>query len=182
MGGRGRHARGKHYRVDHARIYNLPDQPPEIYVSGFGPKATELAARIGDGYINTSPDADLVERFKERLRWQAGPGRARRSRTRRPSDEGVGARAPPVAERRAAGRAGAGAADAASTSSRPAQLVTEESTRELGGRRRRPGRRTWSRSSHTPTPATTSCTSPTWARTTADMIEFYGKEILPALG
>lgn len=56
---------GKHYRVDHARIYDLPDVPPEIYVSGFGPKATDLAARIGDGYINTAPDADLVSRFKE---------------------------------------------------------------------------------------------------------------------
>jgi G6PDH family F420-dependent oxidoreductase len=56
---------GKHYRVDHARIYNLPDTPPEIYVSGFGPKAVEVAARIGDGYINTAPDPDLVSRFKD---------------------------------------------------------------------------------------------------------------------
>ena len=56
---------GKHYRVDHARIYNLPESPPEIYVSGFGPKATDLAARIGDGFINTAPDGELVKRFKE---------------------------------------------------------------------------------------------------------------------
>ena len=52
---------GKHYRVDHARIYNLPETPPEIYVSGFGPKATDLAARIGDGYINTAPDDTLLK-------------------------------------------------------------------------------------------------------------------------
>ena len=39
--------------VEHARIYTLPDEPPPMYVSGFGPKATELAARIGDGYITT---------------------------------------------------------------------------------------------------------------------------------
>ena len=56
---------GKHYKVDHARIYNLPETPPEIYISGFGPKATDLAARIGDGYINTSPSAEMVRRFKE---------------------------------------------------------------------------------------------------------------------
>jgi G6PDH family F420-dependent oxidoreductase len=56
---------GKHYKVDHARIYNLPEVPTEIYVSGFGPKATELAARIGDGYINTAPDAELLTRFQE---------------------------------------------------------------------------------------------------------------------
>ena len=40
---------GKHYTVENARIYTLPATPPRIYVSGFGPKATDLAARIGDG-------------------------------------------------------------------------------------------------------------------------------------
>ena len=57
--------RGKHYTVEHARIYNVPDTPPEIFVSAFGPKAVEVAARIGDGYIGTSPDADLVGQFKD---------------------------------------------------------------------------------------------------------------------
>ncbi|HEY3529319.1 MAG TPA: TIGR03557 family F420-dependent LLM class oxidoreductase [Nocardioides sp.] len=56
---------GKHFQVDHARIYNLPEQTPEIFVSGFGPKAVDVAARIGDGYINTAPDVDLVRRFKD---------------------------------------------------------------------------------------------------------------------
>jgi G6PDH family F420-dependent oxidoreductase len=56
---------GKHYTVDHARIYNVPETPPEIYVSGFGPKATDLAAKIGDGFINTAPDDELLTRFKE---------------------------------------------------------------------------------------------------------------------
>ena len=57
---------GPYYTVDSARIYTLPEQPPEIYVSGFGPKATDLAAEIGDGYITTSPDKELVSRFKEK--------------------------------------------------------------------------------------------------------------------
>ena len=57
---------GSHYRVDTARIYTLPEQPPPVYVSGFGVKATDLAARIGDGYITTSPDAELVARFKSK--------------------------------------------------------------------------------------------------------------------
>jgi G6PDH family F420-dependent oxidoreductase len=56
---------GKHYTVENARIYTLPDVPPPVYVSGFGPKATELAGRIGDGYITTSPDAELVELFRQ---------------------------------------------------------------------------------------------------------------------
>jgi G6PDH family F420-dependent oxidoreductase len=57
--------RGPHYRVENARIYDLPPEPPEIFVSGFGPKATELAARIGDGYCTVAPDADAVRRFRE---------------------------------------------------------------------------------------------------------------------
>jgi len=35
---------GKHYRVENARIYTLPDEPPPILVSGFGPKSIQLAA------------------------------------------------------------------------------------------------------------------------------------------
>jgi G6PDH family F420-dependent oxidoreductase len=58
-------SQGKHYQVDHARIYNVPETPPEIYVSGFGPKATDVAARIGDGYMSTAPEGELVRRFKE---------------------------------------------------------------------------------------------------------------------
>lgn len=58
-------SRGRHYSVDHARIYNVPETPPEVFVSGFGPKAVDLASRIGDGYIGTAADADLVARFKD---------------------------------------------------------------------------------------------------------------------
>ena len=60
--------RGRHYRVEHARIYDLPDSPPPIIVSGFGAKAIELAARIGDGYCTVGPDAESVERFRSRAR------------------------------------------------------------------------------------------------------------------
>jgi G6PDH family F420-dependent oxidoreductase len=56
--------RGKHYTVQNARIYTLPDAPPEVLVSGFGPKSVELAGRIGDGYCSTMPDGSLVERFR----------------------------------------------------------------------------------------------------------------------
>jgi G6PDH family F420-dependent oxidoreductase len=56
--------RGKHYAVQNARIYTLPERAPEIVVSGFGPKSVALAARIGDGYCSTMPDASLVERFR----------------------------------------------------------------------------------------------------------------------
>jgi G6PDH family F420-dependent oxidoreductase len=55
---------GTHYTVENARLYTLPDEPPPIYVSGFGPKAAQLAGRIGDGYVTTSPDTDLIEEFR----------------------------------------------------------------------------------------------------------------------
>ncbi|WP_328460181.1 TIGR03557 family F420-dependent LLM class oxidoreductase [Actinoplanes sp. NBC_00393] len=56
---------GKHYTVENARIYTLPDKPVEIHISGFGPKATGLAGRIGDGYVSVMPDGDLVTAFRE---------------------------------------------------------------------------------------------------------------------
>lgn len=56
---------GKHYTVENARIYTLPDEPPEVLVSGFGPKASELAGRIGDGFVTTSPDTELVDAFRK---------------------------------------------------------------------------------------------------------------------
>jgi G6PDH family F420-dependent oxidoreductase len=57
--------RGRHYRVSHARIYDLPNAPPPIIVSGFGPKAIELAARIGDGFATVAPEADAVSQFRD---------------------------------------------------------------------------------------------------------------------
>ncbi|MEV4364006.1 LLM class F420-dependent oxidoreductase [Nonomuraea sp. NPDC049625] len=57
--------RGRHYSVDNARLYTLPDNPPPVYISGFGEKSVRLAGRIGDGYISTGPDADLVKLFRE---------------------------------------------------------------------------------------------------------------------
>ncbi|MGW3862226.1 TIGR03557 family F420-dependent LLM class oxidoreductase [Streptomyces sp. NPDC005047] len=56
--------RGKHYTVENARLYTVPDEPVPIYVSGFGPKAAAVAGRIGDGFVTMSPDADLVGQFR----------------------------------------------------------------------------------------------------------------------
>jgi len=55
---------GPHYRVDHARIYDLPAQAPPIIVSGFGPRSTALAARIGDGFATVEPDGEAVAKFR----------------------------------------------------------------------------------------------------------------------
>jgi G6PDH family F420-dependent oxidoreductase len=55
---------GRHYRVERARVYDLPKDPIPILVSGFGPKAIDLAARIGDGFVTVGADADAVKRFR----------------------------------------------------------------------------------------------------------------------
>jgi G6PDH family F420-dependent oxidoreductase len=56
---------GRHYEVQDARIYTVPSEPVPVYVSGFGPQATELAGRIGDGYCTVVPDAGLVRAFRD---------------------------------------------------------------------------------------------------------------------
>ncbi|MEV6782343.1 TIGR03557 family F420-dependent LLM class oxidoreductase [Streptomyces sp. NPDC051098] len=56
--------RGKHYTVENARLYTVPDQPPPLYVSAFGPQAATLAGRIADGLVTMMPDESLVEQFR----------------------------------------------------------------------------------------------------------------------
>jgi G6PDH family F420-dependent oxidoreductase len=55
---------GRHYTVEHARIFTRPDEPPPIVISGFGPQSVRLAGRIGDGYMHVAPDADSIEGFR----------------------------------------------------------------------------------------------------------------------
>jgi coenzyme F420-dependent glucose-6-phosphate dehydrogenase len=57
--------RGKHYTVEHARIFDLPDEPIEVAVAAMKPRAAELAGRIGDALINVAPQARIIERFED---------------------------------------------------------------------------------------------------------------------
>lgn len=54
--------RGRHYIVENARLYTLPGEEESIpvYVAAGGPKAMDVARRIGDGLITTSPTKDLA--------------------------------------------------------------------------------------------------------------------------
>ncbi len=56
---------GRHYTVENARLFTRPDEPPPVYVSGFGPKAAALAGRIGDGFVTVQPDAEAIGVFRE---------------------------------------------------------------------------------------------------------------------
>jgi G6PDH family F420-dependent oxidoreductase len=57
--------RGIHYRVENARIYTLPEQPPPIIVAATGPQAASLAASVGDGLCAPSPDKGVVSAYFE---------------------------------------------------------------------------------------------------------------------
>ncbi|MDP9452796.1 MAG: TIGR03557 family F420-dependent LLM class oxidoreductase [Actinomycetota bacterium] len=84
--------RGRHYRVENARIYSRPEAPVPVYVSAFGPKALSVAARIGDGFISTSPDGEMVAQYRSeggrgpaqagmKVCWAADEASARRTAT-----------------------------------------------------------------------------------------------------
>jgi coenzyme F420-dependent glucose-6-phosphate dehydrogenase len=55
--------RGKHYTVDRTQIFDIPDGGVDVYVAAAQPNAAELAGRIGDGLISTSPDEEVVQKF-----------------------------------------------------------------------------------------------------------------------
>lgn len=55
---------GKYYTVENARLYTLPDEPVQVMIGASGPKAAELAGRLGDGLISTSPDKEIVQTFQ----------------------------------------------------------------------------------------------------------------------
>jgi coenzyme F420-dependent glucose-6-phosphate dehydrogenase len=56
--------RGKHFTVENARVYSLPEELPPILVAVAGERSVDLAARAGDGLVGTAPVADSVERFR----------------------------------------------------------------------------------------------------------------------
>ena len=56
--------RGEFYDVEQARLYSLPEEPPPIAVAAAKPNAAEVAGRDGDAFVNTAPDAELIEQFE----------------------------------------------------------------------------------------------------------------------
>jgi G6PDH family F420-dependent oxidoreductase len=56
---------GRHFTVENARLYTLPDRPPPIHMAAGGTEAAAVAGRIADGLIATAPDAELVRTFRD---------------------------------------------------------------------------------------------------------------------
>ncbi len=55
--------RGRYYTVEDARIYTLPEEPIRVLVAAAGKRAAELAGRVGDGFVGTAPEPELLEAF-----------------------------------------------------------------------------------------------------------------------
>jgi G6PDH family F420-dependent oxidoreductase len=92
--------RGDFYEVENARLFDPPTDPIPVVVSGFGPAAVDLAARIGDGFWGHEPDQDVVGRFESaggsgpryaqvRLCWDSDVERAREVLHRRWPNQGL---------------------------------------------------------------------------------------------
>jgi G6PDH family F420-dependent oxidoreductase len=56
---------GEYYTVENARLYTVPEKTIPVYVSAFGPKAADVAGRIGDGFITTAPDKEMIQAFRD---------------------------------------------------------------------------------------------------------------------
>ena len=65
LGGEYETYRGTHYTVEQLKLYDAPKDAPMIVVAAAAPDAAELAARAGDGTMNTTPDAELVQRYRK---------------------------------------------------------------------------------------------------------------------
>lgn len=56
---------GDYFTIEDARIYSLPETPPDIMVAASGPLSAILAGEVGDGFIGTSADREIVQTFEE---------------------------------------------------------------------------------------------------------------------
>lgn len=56
---------GKHFTVDHAQLYDLPDTPIPLVVGVSGPKSVQLAIDKADGIMATEPKAELMKGYRE---------------------------------------------------------------------------------------------------------------------
>jgi coenzyme F420-dependent glucose-6-phosphate dehydrogenase len=55
---------GEFFTVENARLYDVPEDPPPLYIAASGDDAAEVAGRLGDGLVALAPDADVLEGFR----------------------------------------------------------------------------------------------------------------------
>lgn len=54
---------GRHFTVERAKLFDLPDVPVKIGIAASGAESVGLAAELGDCLITAEPDPDLVNSF-----------------------------------------------------------------------------------------------------------------------
>ena len=54
---------GRHFQVDSAKIWDLPDQPLELGIAVSGPQSARLAGRLADRLIAVEPSSQVVADF-----------------------------------------------------------------------------------------------------------------------
>ncbi|KWX04785.1 5,10-methylene tetrahydromethanopterin reductase [Carbonactinospora thermoautotrophica] len=56
---------GEYFDVESARVYDLPDTPPELGVAVSGAQSCQIAGEYGDAVIAVEPRADLIRWFEQ---------------------------------------------------------------------------------------------------------------------
>jgi len=59
---------GKHFEVDDARLYTMPDERPEIQIAANGPSTASLTGAYGDGFITVKTGSEYTERMYPAIR------------------------------------------------------------------------------------------------------------------
>lgn len=54
---------GEYFTVDRARLYSLPQGEMELAIAAGGQESAELAGSLGDAFISTAPERELVEAY-----------------------------------------------------------------------------------------------------------------------
>src|SRR5438552_10564388 len=57
------HYQGTYFKLDHARVFDRPEQPPSLAIAAGGEEAARLAGRKGAALVTTEPSADFVEAY-----------------------------------------------------------------------------------------------------------------------
>lgn len=56
---------GEYYTVEDARLFTLPEEPPDVAVAASGTAMAGVAGDLGDALVSTAPDEDVVGSFAD---------------------------------------------------------------------------------------------------------------------
>ena len=65
---------GEYLRLEDARVFDLPEERPQIAVAASGARSARIAAELGDGLFATEPKAEIMEEYRKA--GGTGPGLA----------------------------------------------------------------------------------------------------------